>query len=540
MKQQQYKVGIYVRLSKEDSRAGESLSIENQKLILQKHVEEQPSWTLEKVYVDDDYGGTNFDRPGVKQLIADVENGKINLVLCKDLSRFGRNYIQVGQYIDYFFPLHNTRFIALSDGVDTIDKDSANLDMMPLLNIFNEWHCKNTSKKIRTVKEANAKAGKYQSTKAPYGYIKGTCDKKLPVIDPPAAAIVRRIFEMRSQGMSPHHIADILNLEGVPIPSDYEAQRTGKPNPRKTNHHWSHGTIKPLLANPAYVGDLAQCRTTSVSYKNKKVVFRDESEWVVISDTHEPIISRETWAKVQEVTASVSQGKRTKQGEILPMSGLMLCMDCGYKMKLHRTFYLKDKKNNPHKVISHSYNCNNYTGSRKFCCSNHYINLKAIHKIVVDDIRAKATLILKNEEKARKSFLKNKAQVTDKQKAISQNDLLRSEKRIVELDGLMQAVYEDKINSKIPEDVCINLLEKYKAEHGKLSERVQVLRHELEQQSQDESDIDEFIRRIKKFVDIEELDRATALELIDHVKIGKANVEEREIRIYYKLLGDSA
>jgi DNA invertase Pin-like site-specific DNA recombinase len=539
MKQQHYKVGIYVRLSKEDSRAGESLSIENQKLILQKHVEEQPTWTLEKIYVDDDYGGTDFNRPAVKQLIADVENGKINLVLCKDLSRFGRNYIQVGQYIDYIFPMHNTRFIALSDGVDTIDKDSANLDMMPMLNIFNEWHSKQTSKKIRTVIEANARAGKYRAVKAPYGYVKGTCEKKLPVIDPPAAAVVRRIFEMRSQGISPQHISEKLNEEKIPIPSDYESARTGKPPSWKSNHYWCAGGIKKILSNQTYLGDLAQLRTTTLSYKNKKVVKRDEEEWVVIHDTHEPIISRELWAKVREVEASVSQGKRDKSGNTLPLSGLLQCSDCGYKMKLGWN-NTRGKRTSPRIYRRHNYNCGNYCRSGKLACTSHYIKMKDLYEIIIDDIRSKAILVLNNEKSARELFLKNKAQVTDKQITTNQNDLLLSEKRIIELDGLMQAVYEDKLKAKIPEDVCISLLEKYKTEYDSLSERVQVLRHELEQQSQDENDIDEFIRRIKKFVNIEELDRATALELIERVDIGARDVEEREVRIYYKLLGDCA
>jgi DNA invertase Pin-like site-specific DNA recombinase len=282
MKQQQnYKVGIYVRLSKDDERADESLSIENQKLILQKHAQEQ-GWTDIEYYIDDGYSGVNFDRPAVKRLIEDAESGKINLIICKDLSRFGRNYIHVGQYIDYVFPLHNTRFIALADGVDTIDKDNANLDMMPLLNIFNEWHSKQTSKKIRTVIEANAKAGKFRANKAPYGYIKGTCEKRLPIVDPPAAAVVRRIFEMRAQGISPQHISEILNAEKIPIPTDHEAMRTSKPPTRKSNHYWCATGLKKLLKNEIYLGDLVRLKTTTLSYKNKKRVNRDESEWVVM------------------------------------------------------------------------------------------------------------------------------------------------------------------------------------------------------------------------------------------------------------------
>ena len=234
-KQTIYNAGIYVRLSKDDERAGESLSIENQKRILTNYVTEQ-GWNIVDIYVDDGFSGTNFDRPGVTRLLEDAKTGKINLIIVKDLSRFGRNYIQVGQYIDYIFPTYNIRFIALNDNVDTASSDTMAMDMMPIMNVFNEWHAANTSKKIRAVIESNAKSGKYRTTFAPYGYVKGDDENRLPVVDEPAASVVRRIFEMRSQGISPRHIADTLNAEGVPTASDYMYSKLGKPNPRKTSH----------------------------------------------------------------------------------------------------------------------------------------------------------------------------------------------------------------------------------------------------------------------------------------------------------------
>ena len=212
-KQTIYNAGIYVRLSQEDMRAGESLSIENQKLILTKYVKEQ-GWNLVDTYVDDGWSGTDFDRPAVQRLLSDAQSGKINLIICKDLSRFGRNYIEVGRYVDYIFPSYNIRFIALNDNVDTASKDTSALDMMPIVNLFNEWHAASTSKKIKAVIEANAKAGKYRTTCAPFGYTKGDDPNHLPVIDPDAAPIVRNIFEMRASGISPHHIADKLNEDG--------------------------------------------------------------------------------------------------------------------------------------------------------------------------------------------------------------------------------------------------------------------------------------------------------------------------------------
>ena len=270
-KQTNYNVGIYVRLSKDDERLGESVSIENQKLILTKYVAEQ-GWNISDIYVDDGYSGTDFDRPGVTRLLEDAKNGKINLIIVKDLSRFGRNYIQIGQYIDYIFPTYNIRFIALNDNVDTANKDTSAMDMMPIVNLFNEWYAASTSKKIKAVIEANAKAGKYRTNAAPYGYVKGTDPNRLPVVDEPAASVVRRIFEMRSQGISPRHIADTLNAEKVMIPSDYYYAKLGKPNPRHTSHLWCAERVRALTQNPTYLGHLVQLRSNTVSYKNHKVI----------------------------------------------------------------------------------------------------------------------------------------------------------------------------------------------------------------------------------------------------------------------------
>ena len=230
-KQTEYKVGMYMRLSRDDERAGESLSIENQRTILTRYIEDQ-GWTVYDEYIDDGISGTTFEeRPGVQRLLEDAQNGRINLIICKDLSRFGRNYIEVGRYIDYIFPMYNIRFIALTDNVDTANTDSASMDMLPIMNVFNEWHSANTSKKLRAVFEANAKAGKYKTTVPPYGYLKGTDSKHTPVIEPTGAAVVRRIFELRAAGNNIRTIANILNADHIPVPSDHYYSLIGKPNP---------------------------------------------------------------------------------------------------------------------------------------------------------------------------------------------------------------------------------------------------------------------------------------------------------------------
>lgn len=322
------KVGLYMRLSKDDERQGESLSIENQRNILTKYAQER-GWTVIDEYVDDGYSGTNFDRPQVQRLLEDAKTGKIDTIIVKDLSRFGRNYIFVGQYVDYIFPIYNIRFIAISDNVDTANVNSAGMDMMPIMNIFNEWHSANTSKKIRAVTEANAKAGKYRSTHAPYGYVKGTGDKCLPVIDEPAATIVRRIFEMRATGKTLNEIYTVLNNEKVPIPAVYLYEKFGVTNKKPNKNLWADSILRSILKNPMYLGHLIRLRYTTVSYKNRR---RTNREPIVFPNAFEPIVTQELWDKCREIEESVaSHGKHTSRGTMHVLSGLMFCADGGVR-----------------------------------------------------------------------------------------------------------------------------------------------------------------------------------------------------------------
>ena len=535
-KQTTYNAGIYVRLSQEDMRVGESLSIENQKLILTKYVAEQ-GWNIVDTYVDDGYSGTDFNRPAVTRLLDDAKMGKINLIIVKDLSRFGRNYIQVGQYIDYIFPTYNIRFIALNDNVDTLNANSTAMDMMPIMNVFNEWHAANTSKKIKAVIEANCKAGKYRATNAPYGYVKGNDENRLPVPDEPAASIVRRMFEMRSQGISPRHIADMLNEEKILTPSDYLYSKQGKPNTRKTTHLWCAERVRKMLQNPTYLGHLVQMRTTTVSHKNHKLIKRDEEDMVVIKNTHEPLVSQEMWDKCREMDNSVSQGKRDKHGEIMPLSGLMYCADCGEKMRLGWNNTTTGSKKKPRKYLRHNYQCGAYSRYGKFYCTSHHIKMKDINDIVLADIRMMSTLVVEDEEKARQQFLAQKEQINSHQMEMEQKRLRDGKYRLEELRKLIPSIYEDKVLGKIPEDVCVNLLEKYQAEQKELSEDVSKLEAKLSAVKQDKDDVEEFIRRLKKYTDVQELTREMSLELIEYVTIDEYSADRpRDIHIYYKLL----
>ena len=317
MKQKHYIAGLYYRLSQEDERQGESVSIDNQRAILRKYAEEH-GFEIHDEYIDDGVSGTTFQRPEVQRLLDDAKTGIINTIIVKDLSRFGRNYIEVGQYVDYVFPAFGIRFIAIQDNVDTENRDSNAMEMMPIMNIFNEWHAANTSKKIRAVLKSNAKDGKYHARKAPYGYVKSDTEKKTPVIDEEAAAVVKRIFEMRASGLSPHKIADILNAEGILNPSRYSMEKYGIVGRKENVGLWSFCAVNSILNNPTYLGHMAQQRWSSVSYKNHKRYKKDESEWVVVHNTHEPIITQELWDKVREVEKSVAQGRKTKRGYTHP------------------------------------------------------------------------------------------------------------------------------------------------------------------------------------------------------------------------------
>ena len=533
-RQSTYNVGIYVRLSQEDMREGESLSIENQKKMLTDYVSQQAGWNLVEICEDDGYSGTNFDRPGIKQILDDAKSGKINLILVKDLSRFGRNYIEVGQYIDYIFPSFNIRFIALSDNVDTLDRNSTAMDLMPIMNLFNEWHAANTSKKVRSVLAQNAKEGKYIASYAAYGYLKGDDEKHTPIIDEPAAQVVRRIFELRATGITPTQIAKKLNADGIPIPSDYRAQRLGKPNMHKnTFHYWSHVAVRNILSNPIYIGNLAQQRYTTVSFKNHKSVRRGKDEWVVAENTHEPIISQELWDKCQEVDRCASHGKIMKKGIVLPLNSMMFCPDCGAKMKLNGHAKKKDGS------VNYFYACGTYSRCGASACTTHYISRKQIEKIVLADILHKAKYVIENEDEARQEFLRRKE--TDGTKCLdnARQLLAKHQSRLMELKEMTHKVYQDKLLGKVPEDLCLEMLNQFRTEEADLTEKIVSLTDTLEQDSKAKNDIEEFISRLKQYADAPELTREMCVDLIEYIVIGDRPTDKsipRNIQIYYKFL----
>lgn len=536
MKQSNYNVGIYVRLSQEDERAGESISIENQKTMLKEYVGRQIGWNLIEVYEDDGFSGTTFERPGVQKLLDDAKTGKINLILVKDLSRFGRNYIEVGQYVDYIFPTYNIRFIALSDNVDTLNRNSSAMDMMPIVNLFNEWHAASTSKKIRAVMQSKAKQGKYTASIAAYGYLVGDDELRRPVIDENTAPNVRRMFEMRAKGASSPQIARALNADHVITPSDYTYKRLGKANPYVTTHLWSAGMVRDILKNPVYVGSVVGQKYTTVSYKNHKKYIRDKDEWIVSENAFDGIVSKELWDKVQEVNNSVSRGTTTRKGEILPLCGLMYCADCGSKLKKCTTTHTSKAKGKYRLV---AYSCNNYANHGRTACSSHHIVQSLIEEIILTDIRAKAKLIVEDEAMAREMYLAEKNTLHEKQSADAEKQLKQAEKRLAELDTIITKTYEDRMLGRMPEELSIKMLDKYLAEHSALNEKVKELKLAESMYNKDRQDVEEFMKRIRKYIDVQELTREMCLELIEYVVVHERPEQygaPRKIHIYYKLL----
>ena len=519
-----------MRLSQEDERQGESLSIENQRHILRKYAEEN-NIEVYGEYIDDGISGTTFNRPEVQRLLDDAKTGVINTIIVKDLSRFGRNYIEVGQYLDYVFPAFGIRFIAIQDGVDTSNRDSSAMEMMPIMNVFNEWHAANTSKKIRAVKRANAQEGIYTAKKAAYGYIMGTDEKRAPVIDEETAPIVRRIFEMYASGIAPRKIAEIFNEEHILTPAAYAYEKYGQRGKPNALNIWHTSTIREMLKNIIYIGHMPQLRWTSLSYKNHKRYRKDESEWTVIYNTHEPIISQELWDRVRERQKSVANGRRTKQGYTHPLSGFLVCADCGQKMKLETHITKKG-------TVSYHFNCGYYVRYGKTLCFSHYVSAKVLEEIVLDDIRNMAKYIALDEQTAREEVIKHNAELTDSAVKAAQKELKAKQKRLGELSRLMQVAYEDRVKGKMPEDICISFIEKYSAEQKTLETDIAALEAKIAQTEGTAQNVDSFIRNIKKYLEVPELTREMCYELIDRILVGEAPKnadEERTIEIVYKI-----
>lgn len=532
-----YNVGIYCRLSNDDERDGESVSIENQKLLLQNYVR-QRGWNEVDVYIDDGYSGTNFNRPGVRRLIEDAKAKRINVILVKDLSRFGRNYIEFGQYTDYLFPSLGCRFIALNNGIDTMS-DNGSTDVMCFLNLFNEFYSRDTSKKVKAVKKACAESGKFMGTYPAYGYKRDPADKHHLVIDEDIAPVVRRIFEMRAAGTGFHAIAVMLNEEGIPSPGVLYYQRKGQSDPRRVNHKWADQTVKNIVRSEVYIGNMVQGKTGTLSYKSRKLVGKPEEEWIRVEGTHEPIISRELWDTVASIDKKKVRKSSAADGYKSIFTGLVYCADCGFKMRNHvERFTYKDGRPGRYS----SFICGNYARSGKSACTIHTIYEDVLKELVLADIREKAQYAEYDRERLLARIIRMKDKEQHSRVASCEQELKVTAARVHELEKLMQNLYEDKCTGVVPQTVFQTLMQKYETERAQKAAALPELERRVQAQLENRHDADRWAGIIRRYTEITELDETILFELVDRIEVGEArregNLRICDIKVFYRYVGN--
>jgi len=532
--QNTYDVGVYCRLSRDDNNGNlVSMSIENQRQMLTDYVKEK-GWNLREIYIDDGYTGTNFDRPDFKRMIVDAEAGKINCIITKDLSRLGRNYVKTGYYTEELFVEMGIRFIAVNDSIDTLNENN---DIAPFQNILNEWYPKEVSKKVRQVKKSSARQGKFMGSQAPYGYMKSPQDKHQLIIDEPAAAIIRRIFDEYAAGESARSIAEKLNEEGLDSPRFYHYARKDRVNPlSKEKNFWNSTTVNQLMKNQVYIGHMAQGKRQVVSFKTKRRSSVNPEDWIIVENTHEPIISSDIWGRVQKRFAARGHHEQRvrRTGELSLFSGILRCVDCGTKLA-YSDRKLKDS------VIG-VYKCNKYTCNGKTACTPHYMQENVLTSFVINDIRLHARLATAERERIARELSKTMSQnedATARQMAIRQREM---ETRLAVIASNIKHLYEDKCTGKLPEEVFQSLLLDYTSEQKELSSKLEQNRRALNQQQCTERDISDWLNLIVGYMELTTLDRITVMELIESIEIGEGKREngrrEQEISIRYRFIGN--
>lgn len=529
------KIGItalYCRLSRDDGMDGESNSIVNQKTLLSQKAKEK-GLTDTKFYVDDGYTGTNFNRPGFQQMLSDIEMGYIYAVMVKDLSRLGRDYVSVGNYTDVYFPDHDIRFIAVNDGIDSEEGES---EIAPFKNILNEMYARDISKKIRSSHRLRGSMGEPLS-QPPYGYMKSAENKKKWVIDPEAAEVVKSVFKMCLEGKGNETIARILQEKQILVPMAYW-QRKGLPRGSKKTqpnpYKWCKTTIQKNLSQQEYCGDVINFKTCSKSFKNKTRLPNDPENWAIFRDVHEPIIARSDFEKVQTLIAKTKRrAPKPQNGEKNMFCDFLYCADCGSKLWYHT--------NTTNKEI-HYFSCSNYKkDTRGNCETRHYIRADAIEQIVMLELKRLAKYLESHEEEFAKLLAeKTNADMLAEQKTL-ETELNRAIARNEMLTSLFAKTYEDNVSGKLSDEMYMELSHKYEVERLELKTKIFEYKECLAKISEMEQNKDDFLKSVRKFMEMESLTAPMLRELIDHIDVyekegGKKNYTQR-IVIYYRFVG---
>ena len=521
---------LYCRLSRDDNMDSESNSIQNQRKILQKAAKDK-GYTDTVFFVDDGITGTTMKRPGFQKMLTAIEAGYISAVFVKDLSRLGRNYIEVGKLTEEFFPLHDIRLVAVSDGVDS---DEGEDDFTPFKNIMNEYYAKDISKKRRIVNKMKGNAGVPLSP-PPYGYIKNPDDPRFWVVEPEAAEVVRRIYRMALEGYGLAETAAQLAADGVVNPTYYWRSRgTSRGGSKSTVEptKWGHTTVKKILTLQEYCGDVINFKSYSKSYKMKKRIENPEENRAIFLNVHEAIIDRQTWEKVQTLQKGTRRKKPTVTQEPSVFSGLLKCPECGGNLNFHF-----NQNNHDIKFFS----CQNHNSGYRKCSKTHYIRLDFLEQVVLYEVKRLACFASEYENDFIKAMIGRSAKVAENTALRKQRELDALTARDRELDMLFERLYEDNVAGKIDDARFAKMSKRYEQEQGENAKKIKALRLELKKDESKRMDIDDFLETVRRYTDATTITKRMVAELIDHIEVYHAEkqdgVTNQRVVIYYNCIG---
>ena len=521
---------LYCRLSRDDNMDNESNSISNQKKILQKAAKDK-GYTDTIFFVDDGITGTTMKRPGFQKMIAAIEAGYISAVFVKDLSRLGRNYIEVGKLTKEFFPLHDVRLVAVSDGVDS---DEGEDDFTPFKNIMNEYYAKDISKKRRIVNKMKGNAG-IPLSPPPYGYIKNPDDPRFWVVDPVAADVVRRIYRMALEGYGLAETAAALGADGIVNPTYYwRSKGTSRGGSKSTLEptKWGHTTIKKILTTQEYCGDVINFKSYSKSYKMKRRIENPEENRAIFLNVHEAIIDRPTWEKVQALKAGTRRKRPTVTQEPSAFSGVMKCPECGGNLNFHF-----NQNNHDIKFFS----CQNHNSGLRKCSSTHYIRLDFLEQVVLYEVHRLACFANEYENDFIKAMVGRSAKVAENERVRKKRELDGLLARDRELDTLFERLYEDNVSGKIDDARFAKMAKRYEQEQGENAGRIKSLRLEVKKLEEKRMDVDDFLETVRHYTNAAKITKRMVAELIDHIEVYPAvkedGVTNQRVTIHYNCIG---
>ena len=521
---------LYCRLNRDDNMDSESNSIQNQKKLLQK-VAREKGYTDTLFFVDDGITGTTMKRPGFQKMLTAIEDGYISAVFVKDLSRLGRNYIEVGKLTEEFFPQYDVRLVAVSDGVDSDEGDN---EFTPFRNIMNEWYAKDISKKRKIVNKMKGNAG-IPLSQPPYGYIKNPDDPRFWVIDPEAADVVRRIYDMTLEGYGLAEIANALGKSGIVNPTYYwrskGINRSGSKSTLEPTK-WGHTTVKKILTLQEYCGDVINFKSYSKSYKMKRRIENPAENRAIFLNVHEPIIDRATWEKVQTLQKGTRRKKPTVTQEPSVFSGRLKCPECGGNLNFHF-----NQKNHDIKFFS----CQNHNSGLRKCSATHYIRLDFLEQVVLYEVNRLAAFANEYERDFVKTMLDRSAKVAENDRARKQRELNALLARDKELDMLFERLYEDNVAGKIDDARFARMSKRYEQEQGEIIAKVKALRLELKKAEGQQMDMEDFLATVRRYTHVTKITRRMVSELIDHIDVYHAEkqdgVTNQQVVIHYNCIG---